>query len=60
MAMPFFLMAYAHLVCPQKKILQKIIEKFFSTSVDILLFYVIIISVMITIIEIKIIKIKEI
>lgn len=53
-------MAYAHLVCPQKKILQKIIEKFFLQSVDILLFYVIMISVMITIIEIKIIKIKEI
>lgn len=56
MAMPFFLMVYAHLVCPQKKILQKIIEKFFLQSVDILLFYVIIISVMITIIEIKIFK----
>ena len=53
-------MAYAHLVCPQKKILQKIIEKFFLQSVDILLFYVITVSEMITIIEIKIIKIKEI
>ena len=48
-------MAYAHLVCPQKKILQKIIEKFFLQSVDILLFYDNIISVMITIIEMKII-----